>query len=460
VTGRDHFESARAVADAVLYEGYVLYPYRASSCKNQVRWQFGVLVPRWFSESDGSERCFCRTECLARLTPESVLRVRIRFIQVQHRRVDIAVGVPGAPDRFEETARLVVGNEILVPWEEGLDRTVDVPALDLAGVDPVASEHAFGFDGSETFEPVASPDGTVVGRLVRKCEPIEGRILVEASVAGADVASISVTVENTTRGAVPSVDRGAVMDRSLVALHTMLGIDGGSFLSMFDPPVALADLAGQCHNEGTFPVLIGDDDVMLSSPIILYDHPEVAPESPGDLYDATEIDEILALRIMTLTDDEKAEARGTDSRAAALVDRCDHMPPEVWSRLHGAVRSIRPVEQELSEQVAPGETVPWWDPTVDSSVDPFSDSTIVAGVQIVKGDPVILRPSRRADAHDLFLVGMKATVAGVFNDVDGGQHVAVTIDDDPARDELVWQGRFLYFHPDELEPVRDQVGSK
>ena len=89
---------------------------------------------------------------------------------------------------------------------------------------------------------------------------------------------------------------------------------------------------------------------MLSSPIILYDHPEVAPGSPGDLYDATEIDEILALRVLTLTEEEKSEARGTDPRAAAIIDRCDEMPPEVWDRLHGAVRTLGPGHPAIGGQ--------------------------------------------------------------------------------------------------------------
>ena len=123
----------------------------------------------------------------------------------------------------------------------------------------------------------------------------------------------------------------------------MLALDDGVFVSLLDPPADARGLAAGCRNEGTFPVLMGGGDVVLSSPIILYDHPEVAPESPGDLYDSTEIDEILALRVLTLTDEEKAEARATDPRAAAIIDRCDDMPPEIWSRLHGALRSLEPL---------------------------------------------------------------------------------------------------------------------
>ncbi len=93
----------------------------------------------------------------------------------------------------------------------------------------------------------------------------------------------------------------------------------------------------------------------------------------------------------------------------------------------------------------------------DAAVDPFTDSVPVGGVAVGKGTPVWLRPSRRADAHDLFYRDQEATVAGVFRDVDGTVQVAVVLDDDPARDELLWQGRYLFFHPDEIE-LRGDLG--
>src|SRR5262249_40423684 len=151
-------------------------------------------------------------------------------------------------------------------------------------------------------------------------------------------------------------------------------------------------------NDGTFPVLVGgpgDTDVVLSSPIILYDHPAVAPESAGDFCDATEIDEILALRVLTLTDEEKAEARGTDRRAAPIAERGAAVPPEVGGRLRGAVRSIGPVVPHEEREPA---ALPWWEPGVDASVDPWTDTTWVGGVEVGKGTPVRLNPSRRADA--------------------------------------------------------------
>ena len=188
---------------------------------------------------------------------------------------------------------------------------------------------------------------------------------------------------------------------------------------------------------------------MLSSPIILYDFPAVAPESAGQFCDSTEIDEILALRVMTLTDEEKAEARGTDPRAAAIVDRCDDMPAEIWSRLHGAVRSLKPVVDETERSAVADEesSVPWWDPGQDASFDPFSDVLRIGDVDVTSGTRVRLKPSRRADAHDLFYAGQLATVKGVFNDVDGDQHVAVTLDDDPAQRHPGVAGQVLVLPP-------------
>jgi hypothetical protein len=184
---------------------------------------------------------------------------------------------------------------------------------------------------------------------------------------------------------------------------------------------------------------------VLGAPIILGDHPTIASESAGDLFDATEIDEILTLRVMTMTDAEKAEARGTDPRAAAILARCDGMSDEAMGRLHGADRTAgaRDLEDE----------VPWWDAQEDARAAPESDEAIVRGVAVSKGSRVLLRPSRRADAQDLFLAGLTAVVSRVYRDVDGGTHVAVVLEDDPASDLYGATGRFYYFGPEELEPL-------
>jgi hypothetical protein len=468
----DRFAAARAIADAVLYEGYVLYPYRASARKNQLRWQFGVLVPRAFSEAEGSERWFMRTECLVMpgadpVVPEAgpqvaqagpAITVRVRCLQVQHRSIEASTGA-GA---FVPVDQLDVDGRRYVSWDEAIDRVAEFPPWPLEALQRADHEEVFGWSGGAEVELVRGPGGAVAGRVVRQREPVKGRVRVSAvtPVPGEPWARVAVTVENTgdwagTGGWTGTgARRDEVMGRSLVAVHTMLAVDRGRFLSLVDPPDQVRPAVESCHNDGTFPVLIGNDDLVLSSPIILYDHPEVAPESPGDLYDATEIDEILALRVLTLTDEEKAEARGTDPRAAAIVDRVDDLPPEAWERLHGAVRGVG---RERAEQEPP--TAPWWSPAADASVDPWGDSVVIAGVVVTRGTRVRLHPSHRADAQDLFYDGLAATVAGIFTDVDGDQHVAVTVDDDPATEELSWQGRYLFFHPDEVGPLFSRQGA-
>ena len=459
----DRFDTARAVADAVLYEGYVLYPYRASSRKNQARFQWGVLTPRAFSESDGSERWAVRTECLVAPGPAPAVSVRVRCLQSQRRRIEQIVG-----DRFEAAACLEVDGTLHVEWDEAIDQMVDVAPFPLLLDRPSEGVETFSFAGGTAFEELRAGDGTVVGRFVRQREAMTGRVRIAASrpAPHSPYVKLAVTVENTTAWNGAGVHRDDAMPLSLISVHTMLAVDDGRFVSLLDPPADATRAARACRSDGAYPVLLGEDDVVLSSPIILYDHPEVAPQSPGDLYDSLEIDEILALRVITLTDGEKSEARGTDRRAAAIIDRCDDLSPETLGALHGQMRPVGPpsglpdelegLEEFGGSGTTGGPGVPWWDPEVDASFDPWTESVWIAGVEVTKGTAVRLAPSHRADAQDIFLSGLSATVAGVFTDVDGDQHVAVTVDDDPATEELEWQGRYLFFHVDEVEPLVDQ----
>jgi len=472
-------EIAQKVADTVLYEGYVLYPYRASAKKNRVRWQFGIVAPRAYAEGAGasegisgaSEPWATRTECLMEPEDDADLRLRLRFLQLQARTVEEADGAGG----FHPVESLEVDGRLLVTWDEAVERQVDA-LVSVASL--LAGERVINFEleGGAEVEPVGD-----AARLVRHRWPISGRLRLSAArLAGPyGVVRLRVETENTTPWEAPAVGRrDDALRRSLVGAHTLLALEGGSFISLLDPPEWAKPAAAGCSNLHTWPVLVGAGgrhDVVLSSPIILYDHPEIAPESPGDLFDATEIDEILSLRTLALTDEEKAEARATDPRAAAVIDRVDNMPEELWSRLHGAVRSLRPASGEVTRddvlpprEPTPGmvEGVPWWDPGADASVSPGTDSLLIRGVPVAKGSRVRLCPGQReaempgivgamraADAQDLFLEGRTAEVQAVFFDVDGEEYLAVTLEDDPGAEIQMWHGRFFYFRPDEVEPL-------
>ncbi|HSV38698.1 MAG TPA: hypothetical protein VLI04_08060 [Nocardioidaceae bacterium] len=436
------FESARAVADAVLYEGYVLYPYRSSSSKNAIRWQWGVLMPEDAVAIDDSERSWNRTDVVLD-GPTTSMRVTVRFLQVQRRYVEDAAGA-----RVE---RLDAGDTVYLPWDEAceVERVVDV---DLSG----SHEHTFEVSGGTDSEDVVN------GRLVRVREPLSFRLVVgvERLVSPYSVTLVSLRVLNTTAPSVePSPDRPAWLRRALVACHLLLELDNAAFVSQLEPPEWAKGYVAACASEGVFPVLAGpsgQDAIVLSSPIILYDHPELAPQSESTFFDALEIDELLSLRTMTLSDEEKREVRGTDPRAAALLREVDDMPPELWERLHGTVRYLDSMTALKPKPEPEVLDVPWWDPGADSSVDPENDSVLIGDIEVRKGTRVILRPGiRRADAYDLFLAGHTATVAAVLNDVDGKQHLAVTVDADPGWDLKMAHGRFLYFAPDEVEPLAE-----
>ncbi|MFN2490883.1 MAG: hypothetical protein ABR529_14350 [Actinomycetota bacterium] len=441
---------ARAVADAVLYEGYVLYPYRASARKNQVRWQFGVLMPRAYGEAGSEETWFSQTECLVEPEDEPVLHVKLRFLQLQARIVEKAEG-----DGFTPVGSLKVGEREFVRWDEATEQETDVTVAlgELTAGERVAAVEAP--EGTE-IETIEEDSGELVGRIVRRRWPVSGalRISVRRVEGPWPTVVIRIRVENLTVSDDPSIGRDEALKRSLLAAHSLLALSGGRFVSLLEPPQWARAAAESCSNLHTFPVLVGDErsrDVMLSSPIILYDFPQTAPESPGDLYDATEIDEILTLRTMALTDDEKREARLTDLRAAAIIDRTEAMPPEIFERLHGAIRYVGGPAAEPAG--APAE-VPWWDPGADASVSPDTDGVRIGETIVAKGSRVRLNPgSRRADAQDIFLAGRIARVEAVFLDVDDNNHLAVTLEDDPAADLHRSHGRFLYFNPDELEPL-------
>jgi hypothetical protein len=429
------WDDASAVADAVLYEGYLLYPYRASSDKNKMRWQFGVLVPPDARAATGEEST-TRTECLCEPAPDATLRLRLRFLHIRARTVAERRG-----DDYVAVEHLTVGDEDYTTWDEAVERHVDA-SFSIAAL--LAGEVVTPFGIEESTETEAIGD---VGQITRACAALHGELRVSATALSGPFGGVCLRVEVQNQTESGALDRDGALRYAFLGAHTLLALSGGRFLSLIDPPEWARAATAECVNVRTWPVLMGSA-MVLSSPIILYDNPSIAPESPQPLFDGLEIDEILTLRTMTLTDEEKRAARSTDPRARAIVDRADAMPPEMLDRLHGTVRYLRDVtgRTDIMQPEAP-----WWDPAADASVDPDTDSVIIDGVPVAKGARVRLAPRLSGtDAQDMFLVGLLATVQAVLHDVDGSTHVAVTIDDDPAAEMQTIQGRYRYFTPDEL----------
>jgi len=351
------------IARAVLYEGYLLYPYRPSSLKNERRCMFGTLYPE--------------------------------------RRV-----IPGGSDRWRFQA------EVLFEGPSGA-------AVSIVG--------RFLLDSGE--REVALDSSVAEARQVRFAE---GALAFHSTALSPGLHKLTVTLRNTTE------------DAELRSAHAAIFVAEGALVSITDPPAALADVAAQCINEGVWPVLIGETgarDTMLASPIILPDYPEVAPESAGDLCDATEIEEILTLRILTLTDEEKAEVRASEEPARRILERAESLPAEHLMKLHGTIRGMVPVGGE-----------PWsaWDNWANR---PVSQTVQVNGTSLKTGDRVRLRPAKRADIFDTALEGRTAIIAGIEEDFESRVQVAVVVEDDPGRDlgEMRQTGHRFFFSPEEIE---------
>ena len=294
------------IANAVLYEGYLLYPYRASAIKNRQRWNFGVLYPRAYVErQSGPDAWEMRTECLLRAPADASPLVRVRFLHLVAHDFEGGTG------------------------QKAVERDVTLPAVQISELSRAGAHDSFRFPASE-----------------KQCA-LEVTVDRTAECLAADLFKLRVTICND--GESTGFQRDEALLGSLVSTHTILGIEHGEFVSLLEPPEELQVLAAQCENLGTWPVMVGEPgsrEAMLSSPIILYDYPQIAPESPAALFDGTEIDEILTLRIMTLTDEEQRQMEMTDERAREILERTRSMPPSEFMKLHGVLRGLRDVPEE------------------------------------------------------------------------------------------------------------------
>ena len=344
------------IAKAVLYEGYMLYPYRPSSVKNQQRWNFGVLCPQSYSEAqNGSEAWTMQTECLVEGSSMTGLEVRVRFLQLVSRSIGeltlpLNEVLPGEIPEFRLIDRLAVNGRVYQPWQEAVEREVSLPVYNVEGLGYKRMPDAFSFPAEKQFEYLRESTGLVVGVIVRERKQLCGAVEIMSERVGDGVFKVSVQIRNTTAfEPAPNSSRDDALLSSLASTHTVLGVQDGRFISLLAPPEGLSELAASCKNIGTWPVLVGEEgqrDTLLSSRIILYDYPQIAPESAGDLFDGTEIDEILSLRIMTLTDDEKREMSQSDERARAMLERTETMPVEQLMKLHGVLRGLQPLKEE------------------------------------------------------------------------------------------------------------------
>jgi hypothetical protein len=425
-----NFAAAERIAAAVLYEGYILYPYRATSTKNVQRWNFGTLYPQEYAEAQRPTETFrLITECLIRAGTAAKLDIRVRFLQLVRRRAATSQ-----------------------EWEEGIERTVELSDLALEELQSRPIAHDFSLNVTDEV--------TNRGIGLRAEQSISGQLHISVVPIREGVIKLSLELSNTTGVPRPSeVNRKDAMLQSFVSAHLLLGVAGGEFVSLLDPPEDLREPASECKNVGVFPVLVGEAgqcDILLCSPIILYDYPQIAPESAGDFFDGTEMDEMLALRVLTLTDEEKAEMRSVDDRARRILERTEALPQDFLLKAHGVIRGLSPVSdnsravQPEIDMVPQGE----WNPLAER-VAP--QSVRVFGSELKVGSRVRLWPQKKADIMDMALEGKAAVIEAIEQDFEDNIQLAVVVDDDPGREFGMMRqpGHRFFFSLEEVEPIGD-----
>lgn len=264
------FEDTEKLVQALLYEGYLLFPYQTDSLKNRHRWTFGCLLPPGYrAVQRGDEPSFLHVDALVRTASSDCLHGALRFLHALHHGDTVERHVQLAPQRFLRGA--------------------------------VVTRFCFS----------PPPPGRALQGYVRcTLHPLRDSYW-----------RVSIRVTNVS-GGTPTC-RDDALRQALITAHVLLHVEQGAFVSLVDVPADCRDLASLCHHEGLWPVLAGTPKTLIASPIILGDYPQIAPESIGDFYDGTEIDTMLLLHIQALTLDERQAMRDADPRTRALLERAD-----------------------------------------------------------------------------------------------------------------------------------------
>jgi hypothetical protein len=370
--------------ETLVYEGYALYPYTPGATKNATPTPFGIVYPPAYAV-DG---------------PHTFDRARMQLV------VD-----PAAPD-----APIRAAVVFLEPTGEGhkcVERRIELGpvALDELVRRDVSVE--FGFDA-------------VGGHARMSATPLDGGLH-----------RIALCAHNST--AVPeALDRATALRSAMLSTHLVVQAPGSRFASPVAPGPGAAPAVADCDHVNIFPVLAThSDDTVLGAAIVLPDHPQIAPESHGDLFDATEIEEALLLHVLALSDGERAAIAEQDPKVRAMLERAEAAGPEEIARLRGRVTI-----GEIAPEHRPGPADVAGEPEVR-----------VAGVTYRRGAKVWLRPLPGRAPQDSVWADRLATIERIYRDYEDGVHIAVTVDDDPGQPLMRDIGRYLYFKPSEVEVV-------
>ena len=433
-------ESAERLAQSMLYEGYALYPYTPEATKNSTPTPFGIAYPTAYAQ-----------------------RQPAAFDHVQ-----VEVVLSGGEQAEVEAAALFL--QASGPRHQASERREDFDPTPLGKLFDAPVERDF------VHEP-GPQEGAVTGEATGNAASVlTGTVRLSAERLGDGLARLRVRVENTTPlpdEEAEAMGRGGALQRSLLSCHAMLGVagKGARFVSPLENEGDVGAAVQACENVNTWPVLASpEDDAVLGAAYMLPDHPQVAPESQGNMFDNTEIEEALMLHVRVLSDEERASIEGGDPAVREMVERAEAATSEDMLALHGRMELADPVTSVPPDpSLAEGIDFPEWTEP-GSAVDPGpspdaprrapppgpadtagEQEIVVDGKAFERGGKVVLRPGTDGDPYDRMVDGKLATIERIYLDYDGRAYLGVTIDEDPMTEVLRDTGRYLFFFADEVE---------
>ncbi|MDX6561625.1 MAG: hypothetical protein QOD65_1439 [Gaiellales bacterium] len=280
-------EGFEALLRTLLWEGYALYPYTRGTAKNATPTPFGIVYPPAYAATVAAARDNLALRGLAHAGADAAVTAELRFLQAGGSR------------------------------HEAVERRVAFAPRPLAAVAAEPSEQRFSEGGLEA-----------VVRLSAR------------SLEGGEYA-VELRVENSTAFTARDGGRAEALASSLLSTLPFLRLGAGRFASPLDP--------SEVRSENTFPVLATEaDDTLLGATIVLPEHPQIAPESRGDLFDGTEIEEALLLHVLALSDDERASIARDDPAVRAMIERAAAATPAEILALHGRMTLTDPHAQEAA----------------------------------------------------------------------------------------------------------------
>jgi hypothetical protein len=398
-------EQLEQLIDSLLYEGYALYPYTPGATKNATPTPFGIVYPPRYAATLSSTFDHVELRCVLAGPPHALLGAEVRFLA--------ATGV-----RHEADAHRL---QLTTAEPGGSGDRMTVGALAAAG------------QALEREQRIETRD-----------EPLCLAIALSAHELQPDLYELALRVEN--RACADGLDRAGALARSLLSTHPIVRVSGARLLSPLEHP---------CASVNTFPVLASPaDDAVIGATIVLPDHPQIAPESRGGLFDSTEIEEALLLHVKVLTDDEREQIERYDPAVREMVARAAAATPQDILALHGRVTLRDPEDADDVTLSAPRSRftdAPPQEPPDLADPTAGEEHAEVDGVRFRRGGKVRIRPDADADLHARLLDGRTATVERIMVDYDGKVHLGVTIDGDPGQELMRESGRLLFFFAPEVE---------